>query len=387
MVIRVAMIAHHPQTNDQIDGGVQAVTSYLVNSLAKTRDLDLHVLSFAKEIDRVLVTKHPNYSHYSIPLARYGTATWFIKDQARLNSCLATIRPDIVHSQGGGHHGVLATRSHFPSVVTIHGIHRREARFLPGLKRRFRAMIEGWIGEQYYIRHASHTILISPYVADHYGSELSGKHFLIPNPVDPSFYDVARREKPGKILFAGRLYKLKGVTDLLHAAAKLTNYDNLQIVLAGSLADTDYVSELRAETDRLNLTGAVTFRGILRKAELLAELSECAVLVLPSYQETAPVVIQEAMAAGVPIVASNICGIPYQIDDGKSGLLFPPGNVDALAEKLDLMLSHKKMRKRIGETAKLKAIKHYKADAVARQTMAVYREIYERRDVNEHTKF
>jgi glycosyltransferase involved in cell wall biosynthesis len=160
----------------------------------------------------------------------------------------------------------------------------------------------------------------------------------------------------------------------------------LRIVLAGSLSDEAYVSELRLLADQLNLSQIVEYRGILRTDELLTELSECAALVLPSYQETAPMVIQEAMAAGVPIVASNICGIPYQIDDQKMGLLFPPGNVDALADNLDRLLSNELLRKQLGAAARQKAMKEYQSQTVARQTMAVYQEICQQRDANDCTK-
>ena len=381
MVVKVAMIAHHPEKGEAIDGGVQAVTSYLVRAMANMPEIDLHVLSFQQGIDRVLKTPESDYVRYSVPLAKFGTLTGFKKDQAILNSCLASIRPDIVHSQGGGHHGILAKRSGFPSVVTIHGIHKMEARHLPGLKRQIRAYIEGWIGEQVYIRHASHTILISQYVADHYANKLSGKRYLIPNPVDPRFFELARRENPNKVLFAGRLYALKGVKVLLRAASRISTDIPLQVVLAGSLADRKYVAELKAEATDLGLSDVVQFRGILQTDELLNELSESACLVLPSYQETAPMVIQEAMAAGVPVIASNICGIPYQVCEQRTGFLVPPGDPEALAHRLNTLLSDKTMRKQFGAAGRSKAKNEYSAKTIAERTLGVYREVLEQRDV------
>ena len=375
MVIKVAMIADHPETGDKIDGGVQAVTSYLVHAMTQFQEIELHVLSFRLGIDRVTVKVETNYVRYSIPFSRFGTLTGFIRDQATLNACLATIRPDVVHSQGGGHDGIVAKRSIFPTVVTIHGILSQEAGLLPGLRRRMRTRIQGWMGERYYIRHASHTILISPYVADHYGPALSGKRYLIPNPVEPRFFNVVRRETPGRILFVGRLCARKGVKDLLLAVSRMAKFSDLHVVLAGSVADKQYVSELRAEVCRLNMTEIVDFRGILRTEELLEELSQCACLVLPAHQETAPMVIQEAMASGVPIVASNICGIPYQVDDGKTGFLVPPGDIEALADRLSTLLSNGAMREQFGAAARLRAENEYRAATVARKTLDVYRDM------------
>ena len=86
-------------------------------------------------------------------------------------------------------------------------------------------------------------------------------------------------------------------------------------------------------------------------------------------------VIQEAMASGVPIVASNICGIPYQVDDGKTGFLVPPGDIEALADRLSTLLSNGAMREQFGAAARLRAENEYRAATVARKTLDVYRDM------------
>ena len=86
-------------------------------------------------------------------------------------------------------------------------------------------------------------------------------------------------------------------------------------------------------------------------------------------------VIQEAMACGVPVIASNICGIPYQVDDGESGFLVPPGDIDAIADRLSKLLSNQSMRQRFGALAKLRAERDYLAETVAAKTVDVYRDM------------
>jgi len=193
--------------------------------------------------------------------------------------------------------------------------------------------------------------------------------------VDSQFFDIVRKENPRKILFAGRIYALKGIRELLQAISRVDDAAELTLVLAGSEVDKQYVDQLRADASRFNLMNVVKFRGILRTEELLKELSECACLVLPSYQETAPMVIQEAMACGVPVIASNICGIPYQVDDGKTGFLVPPGDIDAIADRLSKLLSNHSMRQRFGALAKLRAERDYRAETVAAKTVDVYRDM------------
>ena len=375
MVIKVAMIADYPESDRQIDGGVQAVTKYLVDAMAQMPEIELHVLSFKPGKDSAAVKEEQGFVRYLIPYSRLGVITGFRNDQANLNAFLDNIGPDVVHSQGGGHQGILASRTDYPTVVTIHGILTQEIRFLPKFRQRIRTHLQVWLGERRYIRRATHTILISPYVADYYGAALSGKQYLIPNPIDTRFFNVERRETNGRILFLGRLCQRKGVKELLRAISGVAKTDDLRVVLAGSLADKKYVSELKADIARAGLTNIVDFRGILDSSEILEELALCACLVLPSYQETAPMVIQEAMACGVPVIASNICGIPHQIDDGKTGFLVPAGHIDVLADKLRTLLSDRALREEFSRAARMRAENEYRATTVARKTISVYEDI------------
>ena len=304
-----------------------------------------------------------------------GTMTGLSIDQRRLNQTLDQIRPDVVHSQGAGHLGILAARSRYPCVITIHGIQGREANYQPTVHRKLRSLLQSWLANYYCIRKATHTILISPYVAEHYGSALGGERYAVPNPVDPEYFDTVRQEEPNRVLFLGRLYALKGIHDLIQAAARLPNTSDLSITVAGSLADTKYVEELRQLAARVGLSGALRIPGILPMREVRRELSRCSCLVLPSYQETAPMVIQEAMASGVPVIASNICGIPYQVIEGRTGFLVPPGNVEALARRLNDLLSDHVLRHRMGAAARTEAESKYRADRVARRTLEVYEKV------------
>lgn len=375
--MKIAMITDYPRAGEPVYGGVQAVSSYLVEALSRFEDLELNVLTFKAGISTAEVEHTTTHTHYLFPFGRFGTLTGFRSDQAKLDSCLKVIRPDIVHSQGSGHHGILANRSGYPSVVTIHGILTQEAKYLASWRRRARIRAQGWLSDYHCIRHAKNTILISPYVEQFYGGRLAGRRFLIPNPVDPRFFDINRREVSGNILFLGRISSLKGIKDLVRAAAKLPYIRDLRLRLAGPTSDRRYMNEVKSIIANLGLEPVVDFLGNLGSQELFDELSTCACLVLPSYQETAPMVIQEAMAAGVPVIASDICGIPYQVQDGVTGFLFPPGNISSLAQCLDELLSDAELRYSYGKNGKQFADNSYRADKVARATLNVYREVLE----------
>jgi glycosyltransferase involved in cell wall biosynthesis len=375
--MKLAMITDYPRAGEPVYGGVQAVSSYLIEALSQIGDLELNVLTFKAGISTAEVELLETHTHYILPFGKYGTLTGFRADQAILNSCLKKIRPDIVHSQGSGHHGILANRSGYPSVVTIHGILTEEARYLASWRRRLRIRAQGWLSDYHCIRQAKNTILISPYVEQFYGGRLAGRRYLIPNPVDPRFFNIDRKEVSGNILFLGRISSLKGIKDLVCATAKLRNISDLRLRLAGPTSDRGYMNEIESAIRQLDLETVVDFLGNLGPHELLDELSRCACLVLPSYQETAPMVIQEAMAAGVPVIASNICGIPYQVRDGVTGFLFPPGNVNSLAQCLNELLSNPELRDIYGQNGRQFANSYYRSDKVACSTLDVYRDVLE----------
>ena len=368
------MITDHSDVNDKVDGGVQAVTKYLVEALIKFEAIDLHVLSFKYDIDKIRSSSERGYTRHVLPGARFGTATGYRRDQRTLNACLQEIRPDAVHGQGAGHNGIMASRSSFASVITIHGIMAQEARFFSGAMRRVRHWILSKISDRYCIRGGTHTILISPYVAEYFNERLAGSRYVIPNPIADAFFNITRRDDGRRILFAGRLLPLKGVKDLITAVGHIASSQDIKLVLAGSLSESQYVEQLKNEATRLGISENVHFLGLLSEEQLRNELSRSAALVLPSYQETAPMVIVEAMAAGVPVIATNVGGVSYDVMDGITGFLIEPGDVHMLAERLRRLLSDPTLRRSFGDTAKEIVIEKNRARKVAERTIEVYRQ-------------
>jgi glycosyltransferase involved in cell wall biosynthesis len=376
MTIRVAMLADLPGPGEPINGGVQAVTSYLVPTLAARPDVELHVITLRSGgVSRYRCYDQGGWRRHILPIARLGTATSFLQDQHAVNRCLASIRPDIVHSQGAGHYGILASRTRYPVVLTVHGILSEEVKLEPRLRVRARATVQAWLSDKICIRGARHTILISEYVAGHYGDALGGEKYLVPNPVDDQFFRIGRKDAGITILYAGRVRKLKGVTDLLQAVARMPSRDRVRVVLAGSLAESGYVGEVRVACARLGIERNVELPGLLDTEQLVRELAECACLALPSYQENAPMVVQEAMAAGVPVVATRIGGIPFQVAEGTTGFLYSPGDIGALAVHLEQLIASAALREQFGNAARSIATSRYQASSVAEKTVEVYRQV------------
>jgi len=98
------------------------------------------------------------------------------------------------------------------------------------------------------------------------------------------------------------------------------------------------------------------------------------VFVLPSFREGTPRVITEAMAAGLPVVATDIAGIPEQVDDGESGYLLPTGGPDALAGALDRLLADPERRERFGTVGR-ERVARFSSERMLADLDAVYRDL------------
>jgi glycosyltransferase involved in cell wall biosynthesis len=374
-VLRLALITDHPEDNEKVDGGVQAVTRYLVDALLQHRELELHVISFRYGNEKPKRIEANGYIRHLLPGARLGTLTGFWKDQKTLQDCLSAVQPSVVHAQGAGHDGIVAVRSKYPAVITIHEIMTEEAKYRVGHADRARHRLLNMLSERYCIGCGKHTILISPYVAEYFQERLSGARYFIPNPIADSFFSIRRNEDPCRVLFAGRLMPRKGVMDLVRATSIVAKSTSIELILAGSLDDGPYVDQLRRAAADSGIGSLMRFRGLLNEDELREELARCAVLVLPSYQETAPMVIIEAMAAGVPVIATNVGGIRYQVKDEDTGFLIAPGDVNALSERLIALLASRSLRESFGTAARSFASEDYRADKVAAKTIDVYRQM------------
>jgi len=151
--------------------------------------------------------------------------------------------------------------------------------------------------------------------------------------------------RPNLILFLGRLHADKGIYDLLDAVSQLrAAVPDVRLVCAG---DGERVA-VAQYAEHLGIADAVKFTGWVGPSGKRALLESAAVFALPSYDEGMPVSLLEAMAAGVPAVASPVGGIPELVVDGTSGLLAAPGDVATLQRHLRKLLLERSLGERIG---------------------------------------
>ncbi len=188
-------------------------------------------------------------------------------------------------------------------------------------------------------------------------------------PASPPELPAGLREGP-LVGVVARLQPEKGLVHFLKAAARVApSVPEACFVVVG---DGPLRGELGALTERLGLRERVHFLGFRPDAREIAALME--VLVVPSLTEGAPLVVLEAMAAGVPVVASAVGGIPHQIQHETEGLLVPPGDPDALGDALLGLLRDPAYTRSLGEAGRRRAHSEFGYETMVRRIEGVYRE-------------
>ncbi len=221
------------------------------------------------------------------------------------------------------------------------------------------------------------------------------KIVIIPPGVDIShFYPIASDEAKSVIgvpaedrmlLFVGRIEPLKGIDTLIRAIAYMCKtgvifqYPHYLAIIGGD-PNVDE-SEMNSEMARLQrlcrelgLEDLVLFLGKRSQSSLPYYYSAAEVLIMPSYYESFGMVALEAMACGTPVVASQVGGLAFLIQDGVTGFVVPGGDYLALSERLTQLVSQPELRQRLGDQAAAYA-KEYSWENISARILNLYEEV------------
>jgi glycosyltransferase involved in cell wall biosynthesis len=182
------------------------------------------------------------------------------------------------------------------------------------------------------------------------------------------------------ILYVGHFGLRKGIFFLIRAMrAVRAEVPDCHLVCIGGVPDwlggQDYWGLLRGEIEKSGVGECVTLMDKVRNAELPDYYRAARVFALPSYYETISKVTMEAMACGVPVIATNTGGIPEVVEDGKTGILVPYASVDALASALTTLLRDDRASRRMGEMGRARVEQNFTWESVANRVRSAYDEL------------
>ena len=287
---------------------------------------------------------------------------------------------DVVHSQDrrAGLFGRLGGRLHRAHVVhTLHGmpeeiaarVGRPEAPDPPGVSRARLAWLQhGYLPIEAGLTRLGHVVAPSRAMADFMVGHgfPSGRVHVIPLGIEGA--EEARARDHGMLVagVASNLEYWKGVDTLIDAAAAMRSPVRLEVFGRGSLAGE---LERRARDAGVD----ARFHGFVPGAS--ERLRDLDVLVQPSRADNFPLAVLEAMAAGLPVVATRVGGIPELVVDGQTGLLVEPESPAALAEALESLAASRDRRLELGRLDRERARQEFSTERMAGRTVALYRDL------------
>jgi len=204
----------------------------------------------------------------------------------------------------------------------------------------------------------------------------------IPNGVDTGIFAPAQEERyyelrrklgfeGGKVfLYSGRLAEGKGIEFLIKAMTEVDAVDNILLVLLGNGVVED---NLRMMAYELTLGNFLRFEGTV--SNVADYLNAADIFVFPSLSEGMPNALLEAMACGLPVIASKIGGVVDVVEDGKSGILFEPGDVSGLASAMVRLLNDNELRFKLGAEARKRIVDSFSIDKIADEYINLYKEV------------
>lgn len=278
---------------------------------------------------------------------------------------LQKIKPDLIHAQSfaSGMPALLSNKLlRIPYVIYGRG----SDVYLPSWFTKLTAKT--------ILKNASAVIALTEHMKGAMQTIYSRDVVVVPNGINLGG-DTGRqseRRNPGKrILFVGRLHPVKGIRYLLGAMSMVhQNMPEAKLILVGDGEERELLENL---TDSLEIRECVEFAGRVPHERIQDYMDQAEVFVLPSLSEGFPVTILEAMACGLPVVATCVGGIPDIIEDGTNGYLVDAMNQEQIAEALLTLLRNEQLRNNISDSNRETAEK-YRWDTVITTLEGIYQD-------------
>jgi len=200
---------------------------------------------------------------------------------------------------------------------------------------------------------------------------VADQYRVIPNGVDLERFSAPPAPVRGRVLMVGRLAAPKRPDVAVHAVAALcSRFPELELHLVGDGPERPRVEALVAG---LGLSRRVRLLGTRHDVPALLAEAEC--LIVTSDYEACPLSVLEGMAAGIPVIAARVGGVPEIVDDGTTGILVEPGRPDELAAALAHLLSDRERARSIGDAGRCKVQAAFSSEGMSRAIVQVYDEV------------
>jgi len=377
--LKILMISSLPMDLSQIKGGVESAVINLLTGLSKL-NIAVQVVNYSSSSNSKINTNFSkNIAIQYIPagIIKNYIYDYLIRGRRSIKKIINTYQPDIIHVQGTGPQLLLLKYSKYKNiVVTQHGIMQEEKKYQIGLKDTLRFHVKSII-ETIYLRKVENIIFISDYNKNLYKDANLKFTTNIYNAINSDFFHKNKSQKAlNKILYVGAINKRKGLINVLKALNMLKlrgMYYKLEII--GDFTDKGYEDLIKNYLESSIIIDDIIFHGWQPPRNIIQIMQKNSLFILPSYQETLPVSIAEAMAAGLVVIANDVGGVSEMLIEKHSGFLYTNNNLEELIKILANLYNNPVLVNDISINAQLHAKKHFHHDVVALQTVEFYQKI------------
>jgi glycosyltransferase involved in cell wall biosynthesis len=235
------------------------------------------------------------------------------------------------------------------------------------------------------VKKADYIRIISPFLyepLDRFGIDRK-KVFIVPPRCDSKLFNKKRIEgqyhenidrNKKNLLFIGNLTKAKGINILLDAFSLVVKRnDKINLIIIGSGEEEN---NLKEQVKQLKISNNVKFFGRIANTEIPIVMNSVDIFILPSIEEGMGRVLLESMAMQLPIIASNVGGIPLLIENNIDGLLFTVGDREQLAEYILSLLFNEALKERLTNNANKKFLENYEYQVSMKMFVDMYKNIF-----------
>lgn len=366
--MRLTIATWFPTDPSRPRGGVEAVSVVLVRALAQKQELEVEVVTFDASVPETNVQEWEGAKIHRLPRGRKALLPFAVGSGGRqLAEYINSLRPDLIHAHDT--YGIMLRRWRPANILTIHGYIHEDTRYRGRILDRVRAYF--WKHEEVSAwRNTPHIVAISPYVRE----RLRGINRTIhdvENPIDERCFKVEHVDAGLRVFSSAVINPRKNTLALVEAFARADVRD-VHLRLAGPITNPAYGESVRAYIRQHGLEQRVHLLGSLPSTEIRDELARATIFALVSLEEGAPMGVAEAMAASLPVLTSNRCGMPYMVRHGESGFLVDPTNAADIARHLRLLLTDVALRQQMRREARASAERMFHPNQVAARTLRVY---------------
>jgi glycosyltransferase involved in cell wall biosynthesis len=331
---------------------------------------------FEKEvIDKIDVFKATFFPLYPFQMPLHGLF---------VNSLIKSLEPDLslihIHSPV-----TPSIKTALPIVTTVHTAMRIDSRYHEvvdpySLAEKVQSMYFSPLVESQLLRLSDIITAVSPTVASElngYGVD-SSKVKVMWNGVDEKiFFPIKNKEKLEKyVLYTGVLRARKGLFDLIKCAILVKKtIPDIKFVICGT---GPLLQQLTEQVRNAGLEKQVIFLGRVDRKKFIQICQNATIQVIPSIYEGLPTVLLEAMACGLPVVATNIGGIRDIISSNINGLLIPPRSPEKMAKMVELLWTDESLRKKLGDNARETILEKYTWEKITNDFLNLYESLIQK---------